>query len=165
MKYLTLVRHAKSSWKDPSLSDFQRPLNKRGQRDLPALCQRLADCKLIPDRLIYSPAKRTEMTAEGIIHRLSLTADTLLSCPPVYEASATELLKLISMQADKTQHLMLVGHNPGLQDLGDLLTGEAIPHFPTSAVLHLQLTIDDWQAIGPATAKCQLLDYPGLHAY
>lgn len=165
MKYLTLVRHAKSSWKDPDLSDFQRPLNKRGQRDLPNLCERLAGFKLYPDRLIYSPAKRTRMTAEGIIHKLSLATDSFLSCPPVYEASAAELLNLISLQANNIQHLMLVGHNPGLQDLGKLLTGEAIPHFPTSAVLHLQLTIDDWQAIGSATARCQLLDYPGLHAY
>ncbi|WP_417581915.1 SixA phosphatase family protein [Nitrincola sp.] len=165
MKYLTLVRHAKSSWKDLSLSDYQRPLNQRGLRDLPALCERLAGFKLLPDRLIYSPARRTQITAEGIIHRLSLTTDAVLSCATVYEASATELLNLISSEANNTNHLMLVGHNPGLQDLGDLLTAETLPHFPTSAVLHLALHIDHWQEAGPATATCQLLDYPGLHTH
>lgn len=164
MKYLTLVRHAKSSWKDPSLSDYHRPLNKRGLRDLPALCERLAGFKLQPDRLIYSPARRTQTTAEGIIHKLSIAADMVLPCASVYEATATELLNLIRSEADNTDHLMLVGHNPGLQDLGDLLSGEAVPHLPTSAVLHLALHIDHWQEAGPATATCQLLDYPGLHA-
>ncbi|KDE40408.1 Phosphohistidine phosphatase SixA [Nitrincola lacisaponensis] len=164
MKYLTLVRHAKSSWKAVDLPDFERPLNKRGKRDLPALCERLIAFSAQPDRLLFSPATRTRLTAERIIERLSIPLEHCQECPDCYEACTTALLEQIQIQPDSINHLMLVGHNPGLQDLGSFLLGDTVPHFPTSAVLQLQLDIDHWSDCAPQTGRCLRLDYPGLHA-
>ncbi|TVQ74425.1 MAG: histidine phosphatase family protein, partial [Oceanospirillales bacterium] len=130
MKLLTLVRHAKSSWKHADLTDFDRPLNKRGKQDLPLLCERLIQYQLYPDQLIFSPATRTRLTAARIIDRLAIPSEQCQDNPEIYESSAETLLQVIQQVTDQTSHLMLVGHNPGLQDLGNyLLEGRSsVPH-------------------------------------
>lgn len=163
MKHLTLIRHAKSSWKEEELSDFDRPLNKRGKNDLPLLCERLLQAKITPDFLLYSSSLRTTLTAEMIIKRLNLPQAICHPCADIYESSPATLLHVIQQTPAEAEHLMLVGHNPGLQELGKLLLGQSLPHFPTSAVLHLTCPVESWQELEEQRARLVWFDYPKLH--
>lgn len=165
MKYLTLVRHAKSSWKDQELADFDRPLNKRGKHDLPLLCERLLQASIQPDFLLFSTALRTKVTAEMIIKRLKLPNSSCLPCDEIYESSPTTLRQVIAQTPAKVERLMVVGHNPGLQQLGEDLLGQSLPHFPTSAVLHLACAVESWSQLSEHTARLVWFDYPKLHLH
>lgn len=165
MKHLILVRHAKSSWKSTDLQDYDRPLNARGIRDLPALCERLKSFNIQPDQLIYSPAIRTQLTADRIMNHLKIQTVACSAVPDIYEANVATLLTILQRTTEETTALMLVGHNPGLQELGSVLTAETVPHFPTSAVLHLELDIARWTDLRTGCARCIRLDYPKLHQH
>ncbi|WP_151702543.1 SixA phosphatase family protein [Nitrincola alkalilacustris] len=163
MKRLTLVRHAKSSWKHPDLSDFERPLSTRGKRDLSGLAKRLSEQQPSPDLLLHSSALRTTATAERIIQTLDLADEQCLAVPEMYESCYETLLNLIQSQADHFRHIMLVGHNPGLMDLGNYLTGENISHFPTSGVQFIQISVLEWREVAQSCGILLHLDYPKLH--
>ncbi len=163
MKKLTLIRHAKSSWDDPALDDFDRPLNKRGQRDLPAVAQRVREFGLRPDRLLTSSAVRALTTAEALADALELTTDQMQVGPELYAASCQTLLHYLQQQNDHWHHLMVVGHNPGLESLGYHLTHEQLPKFPTAAVLHINLRITRWRELDEFCGTVELFDYPKLH--
>lgn len=163
MKYLTLVRHAKSSWKDTGLKDFDRPLNKRGQRDLTGLAERLQQTLPRPDQLLFSPAKRTQLTQEPLVIAWQLDTQQVVAVPQAYEASATVLLARLRQTTDEMQHLVLVGHNPGLSDLTSLLTGNLMDYFPTAAFAHLELQLEHWSQLAEQTARLLHFDYPKLH--
>ncbi|MFC6635465.1 SixA phosphatase family protein [Microbulbifer taiwanensis] len=163
MKQLTLIRHAKSSWDDPALEDFARPLNKRGKRDLPAMARRVREFDLVPERLLTSGAVRALSTAEALIDALELSAEQILVQPELYAAGYQALLQQLRQQSDQWHHLMLVGHNPGLEDLGYHLTHERLPKFPTAAVLHIHLGITRWCELEASCGAVELFDYPKLH--
>ncbi|WP_193164270.1 SixA phosphatase family protein [Microbulbifer hainanensis] len=163
MKKLTLIRHAKSSWNDPALDDFDRPLNKRGERDLPGMAQRVRDAGLVPDRLLTSIAVRALTTAQALADALELNSDQVLVQPELYAASYQSLLHQLQQQNDHWHHLMVVGHNPGLEDLGYYLTHERLTKFPTAAVLHIRLKISRWRELGESCGTVELFDYPKLH--
>ncbi|WP_346838132.1 histidine phosphatase family protein [Microbulbifer sp. SAOS-129_SWC] len=167
MKKLTLIRHAKSSWADPALNDFERPLNKRGQRDLPAMARRVrdfyADAGLVPDRLLTSGALRALTTARALADALQLGSEQVLVQPELYAASCEALLQQLQRQSDRWRHLILVAHNPGLEDLACYLTHERLAKFPTAAVLHIHLGIAHWRELAESCGRVELFDYPKLH--
>jgi phosphohistidine phosphatase len=163
MKILTLIRHAKSSWADPELADFDRPLNHRGQRDLPGLVQRMQRQGPRPDQLHYSPALRTRLTAEPLKDAFNLHDDEVLCSPTLYEADASTLLDVLRRLPDSVNHTMLVGHNPGLLELVEQLCPEAPERLPTGAIIQLQLMISHWSALQCGCARKLWLDYPKLH--
>lgn len=163
MKKLTLIRHAKSSWDDSTLGDFDRPLNKRGERDLPAMAQRVRDFGLVPDRLLTSGAVRALTTAEALAGALQLNNEQVLVQPELYACSYQTLLHQLQQQSDQWHHLMVVGHNPGLESLGYLLTHERLAKFPTAAVLHIHLGITRWYDLAESCGTVELFDYPKLH--
>lgn len=163
MKRLTLIRHAKSSWDNPALDDFDRPLNKRGERDLPAMVQRVRDFNLVSDRLLTSRAVRALTTAEALIRGLGLNDNQVLRQSELYAASAQSLQHLLQQQDDHSHHLMVVGHNPGLENLCYHLTHERLPKLPTAAVLHLHLKISRWRELAEACGIVELFDYPKLY--
>ncbi|RVU29982.1 SixA phosphatase family protein [Neptunomonas marina] len=160
MRLLTLVRHAKSSWKDPDLTDYERPLNKRGRRDLPHAAQRCKAQLPPPDIIIASGAVRTWITATAIHQHFGL-AVPLIEDDSLYLASAEAMAALLMGQSD--HHVMLVGHNPGLTELVYALSGEALDKFPTSAILHLHLNLDDWADLHLDCGIISHFDYPKLH--
>lgn len=164
MKLLTLIRHAKSSWKNDELADFDRPLNNRGQQDLVGLTERAVHHLPVPDCLLFSPALRTNLTREPLVKAWQLTAQQSLAAPKAYEASTDDLLELLQHSDDKINHLVLVGHNPGLSDLTTLLTNQVMDNFPTSAFAHLELKINHWSELQPGCGKLRQFDYPKLHA-
>jgi len=163
MKQLTLIRHAKSSWDNPDLSDFDRPLNTRGAHDLPLMATRVKAMGLVPQRLLYSSAARTAVTAETLAQTLDLEDHRCVAIPEMYEACWETLLNLLQGQPDRLDSIMLVGHNPGLADLGTYLSGHPMAYFPTSAVQHLMLNVLSWSELAESCGSTQIFDYPKLH--
>ena len=116
MKELILVRHAKSSWKLDDCPDFYRPLNERGYREAPVLARRLATEGTAPHTLLTSPAVRAYSTALFLRSAWMLPWDQLAIAPPVYEATAGNLLEWLAAE-ERPEKVVVVGHNPGLSDL------------------------------------------------
>lgn len=163
MKQLILIRHAKSSWDHPELADFDRPLNRRGRRDLPLMAERLVAMGVRPQRQLYSGALRARLTAREVARCLQLPEEACIEVPEMYEACHETLLNLLQGQPHELDSIMLVGHNPGLADLGHYLSSESFDHFPTSAVAHLVLNVLDWSELAENCATLQRLDYPKMH--
>lgn len=163
MRLLTLVRHAKSSWKNPDLNDFDRPLNKRGCRDLPLLAERITQFDIHPDFILSSGAKRAAATSDAIAKALPLPNDEVLQLPELYASCYETLLNTLQNQPDRYRHIMLVGHNPGLEDLGFFLTHEMLEKFPTAGVMHIHLSITRWSELAESCGTLTLFDYPKLH--
>ena len=161
MKYLTLVRHAKSSWSEPGLSDHDRPLNARGQLAAPAIGRFLAttyfgagtDKALMvsPDRLVSSTAARTLATSEHLITRFGLAKDQMSLDSRLYLAPRQTILEVVRGLDEDARHAVIVGHNPGLHEFCDaLLSRSSIPRMPTcTAVIvslpHAYWGLADWQ--------------------
>lgn len=160
MKRLTLVRHAKSSWKDPELADFDRPLSKRGKQDAPRMGERLAGWGRKPELIISSPAKRARKTAKLIGRELELADERLILETEIYEAEPEILLKIVRALDDRWEHVLLVGHNPGLTELGNLLADCGIENIPTCGVLCLDFDAEDWKSIEPKSGTLVFYDYP-----
>lgn len=161
MKTLILVRHAKSSWNDPVLRDFDRPLNERGKQDAPLMAKRLAARGIRPQRVLSSPALRTVSTAEVFANQLSIPTSLIHLEQQIYQSDHPQLLRLLNQQDDKVDVIMLVGHNPGLTDLFNSLNANAsIDNIPTCCVAQLTFPVDSWAELQPAGADLQHIDYP-----
>jgi phosphohistidine phosphatase len=148
LRRLSLLRHAKSSWDDPVQRDFDRPLNARGRRAAVRMGQYLLDEGLAFDQVLASPAVRVLETIEGVEEGLGRSLGAVLD-RRIYMASAVGLLDLVQATAD-VPHLLLVGHNPGLEDLALLLTPDdgaplraaIIEKYPTAALATLAFACD-----------------------
>jgi len=152
MKNLLLLRHAKSNWDHPSLSDHQRPLNPRGERDAPRMGRWICQQELEPDLVICSSAMRAEQTARAIVMECD-TKEPLQVTDELYHAPAQKYLSLLAQVPDQFQSVLMVGHNPGIESLLEWLSGEPTS-MPTAALAHLQIQADSWQQFGsPAAAQ------------
>ena len=160
MKELILVRHAKSSWKDSSLDDRERPLNKRGEHDAPEMGARLALLEASPDLIVSSPAVRALETARLVARKLGYPRKDILVKERLYGAGAVELLEVIRDSDDSVGTLMLFGHNPGLTELANHLGPRPIPNLPTCGLLHLSFEADTWSVVGYARGDEVLFDFP-----
>ncbi|ADV46369.1 SixA phosphatase family protein [Nitratifractor salsuginis] len=155
-KKLILMRHAKSSWKEP-LPDQERPLNKRGKRAAKMIGKTLAEKGIIPDLILSSDAKRARATAKRVLKALDKEKIDLQLDPALYAADAREILREIEKTEDKIQTLMVVAHNPGISELAVMLSGEdAFSWLPTAAVVVLEIDGDSWREIAPGKAKVLL---------
>jgi phosphohistidine phosphatase len=143
MKTLLVLRHAKSSWNDPARDDHERPLNKRGRRDGPRMGELLREYGLIPDLVISSDAVRARLTAEAIAEAARYTGEILLD-QHLYLASPADILSLLRTVRESADSVMIVGHNPGLEELVEQLTGERTD-LPTAALAQIVLPIDRWR--------------------
>lgn len=142
MKTLLILRHAKSSWKNPSLDDHDRPLNKRGKRDAPRMGKLLRKKDLVPDLIISSTARRARKTAKVVAKASHYDGEIRLT-RSLYHAGPAEYLEVLRDLPDDYQRVMVVGHNPGMEELLELLTD--IPEFmPTAALAQVALPIDRW---------------------
>ncbi len=159
MKLLTLIRHAKSSWADASLEDFDRPLNPRGLRNAPEMARRLAARFDPPQRILSSPARRALHTAQIIAEHLQIP-DRIDQDPRLYEAAPAEILAALQDTPTHVEHQFLVGHNPGITAVAEQLTGEGLEDLPTCALAHIQLELDDWSAAAWGCGTLVWIDFP-----
>ncbi len=161
MKRLTLIRHAKSSWKDLSGGDFERPLNKRGKQTAPLVARHLAAGVIpSPDCILSSPARRALATARIIAEELGFKSEDIILEQRIYEAPLISLLGVLREVDQRCCHLMMFGHNPGFQMLAHSLCGYDRENFPTCAVLSMELEIDDWAKISEGCGKEVFYLYP-----
>lgn len=145
MKTLFLLRHAKSSWKDPDLADFERPLNERGRKAAGLIGQYIAQQNLNLDLVISSPAVRARQTIELVLRAAKRSVEIRFD-QLIYEASPTRLLEIISQIEDDRKSVLLVGHNPGMEDLLALLVGGE-QHMPTGSLASVLVHSKKWEKV------------------
>lgn len=145
MKTLMLLRHAKSDWGDASLRDFDRPLAARGKRDAPRVGKALRKRGSLPGVIISSPAARAKATIDAVIKAAKLDGELQFD-ESIYGASSAELLKLIRRLRDASSCALLIGHNPGFEDLLERLTGSH-DRMPTAALACIEFQIDRWEDV------------------
>ena len=160
MKILTIVRHAKSSWKDTSLSDRKRPLNTRGERDAPVMGRRIHEHGIRPSLIVTSPAKRAWTTAKIIAREIHYPLEFLQREDGLYLASLNEILDTIVAQDNGFNNLMIVGHNPGLTDFGNFLVPGLTNNLPTAGVVSVEIDQDDWSLYTQPQARLLVHDWP-----
>ena len=153
MLRLTLIRHANAEWKDASIEDFDRPLNKRGLAEAESIGEVLLEKELMPDLLVASTARRTQQTAEIVTRVLGLPARRVKSTEQLYLASAEAMLALAHATGPKVHHLAIIGHNPGISDLARSLAPHGMPlaELSTAAACTLTFAAKSWKHVaGPA---------------
>lgn len=150
MKTLLVLRHAKSSWDDQNLDDHDRPLNARGERDAPRMGRLARKKRLSVELIISSDALRARLTAEAVADAIGYGGQILLD-PRLYHASAADILAVLrSAVDDNVTTVMIVGHNPGLEDLVARLTGDP-EGLPTAALAQIALPIERWPDLTAST--------------
>jgi phosphohistidine phosphatase len=154
---LYLLRHAKSSWKNPALADHDRPLAGRGRRAAAALADHMAEHQIVPEFVLCSTALRTRETYERL--EAVLEGAPVLYERRMYAASADDLLELLRTVPDQISSVLLIGHNPGIEELGLQLARPSPERdnlqakFPTAALATLELTSSRWYELGPGCAS------------
>ncbi|MCH7637739.1 MAG: histidine phosphatase family protein [Proteobacteria bacterium] len=160
MKTLTLVRHAKSSWQDKSLSDRDRPLNKRGERDVPIMGKRIVEAGIRPSLIICSPALRAWTTAKAIATEIGYPIEFLQRENKLYLASLDDLLDVLESQESGFNSLMIVGHNPGLTTFANYLSPGVTGNVPTTGVVSVNFDREDWNLYEQPETELLTYDYP-----
>lgn len=145
MKTLLILRHAKSSWKFPDLPDHDRPLNRRGKRDAPRMGKLLKEKDLLPDLVISSTAARAKDTASAVIKHSGYKGKKI-EFESLYAAEPTAYLTVIRKLGDNYQRVLIVGHNPGIEELIEQLTGE-IHIIPTCTLAQIEFDAEKWSAV------------------
>ena len=160
MKTLTLVRHAKSSWKDNSLADRDRPLNKRGERDAPDMGRRIAEAGIRPSLIVSSPAVRAWTTAKAVAKEIGYPSEFLQRDRDLYLGSLSDILDVVVAQDNGFNSLMLFGHNPGFTDFANYLVPGLTNNVPTAGVVSVNIDQDDWNLDEQPAAELVLYDFP-----
>ena len=160
MKTLYLNRHAKSSWDYPSLSDFDRPLNKRGNRDAPIMAQILSSKYDMPDLICSSPAVRALTTAKIIAEGFEYDQEKIVEDQEIYDGGVSDLISIISNVTDEINVLMLFGHNPTFTMASNYLSDKLIENIPTSGFVKINFEFDSWNKIEVNTGKLIAFEYP-----
>jgi len=159
MKKIVFIRHAKSSWADSTLDDFDRPLNERGKIDAPLMASKLKSQGIIPDLIVSSPAKRAKKTAKIFSKVMQLESEILFD-ERIYEADEDTLLQVIhSLPTDKNIVFMF-GHNPGFTWVVNQLCNVRIDNIPTCGFAIVACSVQNWNEICMETNTLEYFDYP-----
>lgn len=160
MKRLFLIRHAKSSWTDSELDDFERPLSKRGKRDGPEMASRLARLSVLPDILFSSPAKRAKKTARYMAKSTGFPLASITFDHGLYLGSLSYHLDLLEKGFTKADTLFLVGHNYTITELGEYLSGTRIENIPTCGVVAIEYSLEDGFSTRAGCGRLLFFDFP-----
>ncbi|MBI4865221.1 MAG: histidine phosphatase family protein [Candidatus Riflebacteria bacterium] len=158
MKTLLLLRHAKSSWDRIGVPDVERPLAPRGRRDAPRIARALQARGPVPDLIVCSPAVRARQTVELLVEAVALRS-TLQVDASIYEAGPGRLVEVVQGLPDASDPVMLVGHNPGLEELVERLTGME-SRMPTASLARIDLAIERWSEARSGQGKLAWLLRP-----
>lgn len=162
MKTLYVIRHAKSSWDQPGLSDFDRPLNERGKRDAPRMGKRLKEKSIIPHLMLSSPAKRALSTCKRIAETLDYPKDKIKTERDLYHADDDQILNVLRRINDKHDVVFMFGHNPGLTDFVNATSDRDnyIDNVPTCGIVAFTFDVDSWQRISFGKGRFLFFDFP-----
>lgn len=160
MKQLLLVRHAKSSWADFSVKDFDRPLNDRGKKDAPEMAKRLIDKDITIDAFIASPAKRARKTAEIFIKEYKKEKGDILLFEELYLATPSVFFGVISKTDDKFKTIAVFSHNEGITEFANNLTDTKIDDIPTCGIFAIKIKTKHWADFKDADKEFWFFDSP-----
>ncbi len=160
MKTVLLIRHAKSSWDDFTIDDFDRPLNDRGKRDAPEMAKRLLKRKQEIDAFISSPAKRAKKTALLFAEEFKFDKDKVKFHDYLYHPSSENLLRAIESAPDKADNIAIFSHNPGITAFANELTDIRVDDMPTCAIFAVAADTKHWKDFQNAARKFLYFDYP-----
>jgi len=160
MNTLFLIRHAKSSWKDVTIHDHDRPLNKRGKENAPRMGDRLKKRLIMPDLIFSSTALRAKATANCIGKKINFPIIKITFLRELYHASPNRLFDCISQAPDQADSIMFFGHNPGLTELAVNQWNIPILNLPTCGILKIQFKSDSWKLVGKERISSTTFDYP-----
>jgi phosphohistidine phosphatase len=160
MKHLLLVRHAKSSWDDASLNDFDRPLNDRGKKDAPEMAKRLSEKKIKIDRFVSSPAKRARQTCKYFVKEFDVRKKNVVLEPRLYEATEGNFYEVVKSFKDKWDCVTIFSHNPGITSFANSLTTTRVDDMPTCGVFAIKVDAKKWKDFREAKKEFLFLDYP-----
>lgn len=163
MKKIYLIRHAKSSWKDETLNDFDRNLNKKGKEDIKFMAKRLKSFGIMPNLIISSPAKRAKKTTEGIASIIGYDVNKIIYQPSLYESSPEEYLRVLRNVNDSFRSIFLIAHNPTLTEVGELLSGAILTNIPTCSIVCIEFDVNSFKDIEEGSGKILFFDYPKKH--
>ncbi len=162
-KQLYLIRHAKSSWKDSSIGDHDRPLNKRGRHDAPLMAQIIKDSGVSPDMLISSTALRALSTAKAFAEVFGFRGKDIQREDSLYMGWQKDFIKCIEKIDDINDCVFIFSHNPGITDFANSLCHTNILNIPTCGIFHSEIETDSWKKAGISKARFISLDYPKNH--
>jgi len=157
---LYLVRHAKSSWGEPGLADFDRPLNKRGCRDCQDMGARMKKHGRMPDLIVSSPASRALATARCIARQLHHPEADIVTEKEAYCSGTGALIDILQQLGERHTGVMLVAHNPDMTGLVNMLCGTVVSDMPTCAIAMVRLEIDNWSETGAGIGELADYDFP-----
>jgi phosphohistidine phosphatase len=140
---LLILRHAKSSWADSYSDDWERPLNERGERDAPRVGLLIRQLSLLPDLIVTSDAVRAHATTQAVAEAAGYGGRIVLS-PRLYHATPQTIIEVLQEVPDSARAALIVGHNPGLEELVAQLTGESV-ELPTATLVHLEVAVNEWR--------------------
>lgn len=160
MKKIYFIRHAKSSWKEPYLDDFNRPLNKRGKNDAPMMALRLQDNHIIPDLILSSPALRAKKTASKIAKVLGFDGDKIIYQNELYGGGFESYLQILRDIDNSYDSIFLVGHNPDITEVSERLGNIIIGNMPTCGIVGVDFEVDSFSEIKDKSGHVLFFDFP-----
>lgn len=162
MKTLFIVRHAKSSWDDPDLSDEERPLLEKGIKKTSRVIEYLNDNHISADLILSSPAVRAVETARLIAKGIRYPKEKITLMPEIYHFDSAHILRELRGLSDNIQSVMIVGHNPGVTQLASHLMGKELEWLPTSAIAGIDFHTDHWGRISDSRVSMRFMIHPKM---
>jgi len=163
MKNLYLIRHAKSDWNDESKSDFDRGLNRRGEKAILIMANALKEKKVMPDLILSSSAKRAKLTAKGLAKKIGYCGK-IQYIDALYMAEPETIHRLIKDVNDTVDTLFIVGHNPETTELSNMMVNDYITNVPTLGIVAFKIPIDHWIKFKLTEGKTEFFIYPKMFA-
>ena len=159
---LIMIRHAKSSWANPLQSDYERPLNDRGEKETVEMGEKLKMRNIRPDLIICSKAKRTKQTAKRIAQQLNYEADNIRREEKLYHCIPSVIEEVLFEVDDAVKTLFIVAHNPGITEFVNQLSPEfTIDNMPTCGIAGFTFDADEWNQFSLVDRKIIFFEYPG----
>lgn len=160
MKQAIFVRHAKSSWENLELRDFDRPLNKRGLRDAPFMAKLLQGKAIKIDAIYSSPANRAISTARFFAEALGIESDAIKQQPSIYHAYPEDVIQVIRNANPTEQTILIFGHNPAFTELANWFSPQYIDNIPTCGIFEVIAPIEQWSDFDRSTGRMVAFHYP-----
>jgi phosphohistidine phosphatase len=160
MRHITLLRHAKSDWDNPSQNDFDRTLNQRGEKNAKLIATRLKNSGMRPSLIISSDAVRAISTARLIARGIGYPIEFIQPDHELYLASPASIIDVLEREGETYTDVMIIGHNPGLTELANKLSNSQIDNIPTCGVFAVDIKIDSWADLANTQGTMNYFDYP-----